>query len=363
MNKVILLGDLHYGARKASKIISNHQRQFFEWFWKDIERHNTKDLIQLGDVTDNHGLVHSDSVVLMKETFLDKSQELGYDVKMLVGNHDISNKHSLDVNALTTIVKEFKYKNIEVIDKPIATTIGAAEAVVCLFPWICRDNEEDTKRLLEVPTKTKRKTYAFGHFEFKNFTFSEGITNETGIDPAEYKQFTHVLSGHYHCRSQLGNVTYIGTPYQLSWTDCGDVKGYHVLDLDTNELEFCPSPFSLYKKVYLDLVDGVAVLSGDSNIKDTYVKLYISDSKITNEDRDKATKAILEEGIHDLEIVECFVHTYEGDIELDLDTVEFEDSRQILDRYVTSFESDEVNKEDLKNMLYRLYNKALNEEL
>ena len=36
----------------------------------------------------------------------------------------------------------------------------------------------------------------------------------------------------------MGNVTYLGNPYQLYWNDEGDTRGFHIFDTETLETEF-----------------------------------------------------------------------------------------------------------------------------
>jgi DNA repair exonuclease SbcCD nuclease subunit len=52
-----------------------------------------------------------------------------------------------------------------------------------------------------------------------------------------FLKFELVMSGHFHTKSQKGNITYLGNTYQMYWNDYADQRGFHIFDTDTLKLE------------------------------------------------------------------------------------------------------------------------------
>jgi DNA repair exonuclease SbcCD nuclease subunit len=58
------------------------------------------------------------------------------------------------------------------------------------------------------------------------------IQDKTSIDPELVKDFT-VISGHYHRHQTIGTVTYIGSPFTMSFGEANDgLKGFLILNSD-----------------------------------------------------------------------------------------------------------------------------------
>jgi hypothetical protein len=61
-----------------------------------------------------------------------------------------------------------------------------------------------------------------------------------------------VCSGHFHHRASNRNIHYLGCPYEMSWADYNDLKGFHIFDTETFELEFIENPFRMHVKIFYD---------------------------------------------------------------------------------------------------------------
>ena len=79
-----------------------------------------------------------------------------------------------------------------------------------------------------------------GHLEVKRFTMYKGFTNfDHGLDRKVFGKFDRAFSGHFHHKSTQDNITYLGSPhYQMTWSDYGDKRGFHIFDTETREIEF-----------------------------------------------------------------------------------------------------------------------------
>jgi len=266
MNKVILLGDTHWGNNNDSPIFHSHFKKFYEMMFTYMSENGIKTIIQLGDLFDKRKNINFLTLHRANQIFFDRLKEFGIHLYVLAGNHDCTYKNTNDVNS----VRLLSTSNMTVIDK-FTATVNVNGVDVDFFPWLNENNIQQSKDFV----KSSKSKIAVGHFEFAAFPMHPGQLAESGMDHRLLSNYTAVYSGHYHTISSRDNVLYTGTPYELSWSDCDDAKGFWVLDLEkSNEQpEFIRNPFKLYKSMVYDDVSGE--IETDVNIKDMFVKLFV----------------------------------------------------------------------------------------
>ena len=175
-----------------------------------------------------------------------------------------------------------------------------------------------------------------------------------------FNKFDTVFSGHYHHKSSKGNITYLGNPYELTWQDFDDVRGFHLFDLKTHELEFIKNPNIMFNKIYYDdKKDDIRTISNMdvSHLKSTYVKV-VAVNKTNPYLFDTLINKIYQIGPIDLTIAEDFTEIEDTE-EYDVDQAE--DTTTILDKYVDNLTTD-LEKNKVKTILKELYVEALNGE-
>jgi len=79
-----------------------------------------------------------------------------------------------------------------------------------------------------------------------------GVQSHEGMSPDVFSRFEAVYSGHYHCKHSKGNIHYLGTPYQITFGDLYEPKGFHILDTETREIEYIQNPHSMFNSVEYD---------------------------------------------------------------------------------------------------------------
>jgi DNA repair exonuclease SbcCD nuclease subunit len=89
-----------------------------------------------------------------------------------------------------------------------------------------------------------------GHLPIMGFKLNNKRVNEHGLDTEIlFNNYNLVFSGHFHTRSNMQRaerkIEYIGNPYQLTFSDEGDERGFCILDLDTLDYEFINNNTSL----------------------------------------------------------------------------------------------------------------------
>jgi DNA repair exonuclease SbcCD nuclease subunit len=64
------------------------------------------------------------------------------------------------------------------------------------------------------------------HHGVKGAEMAPGVLGEIGLEPRQFQPWKLVLCGHFHKRQQLGNIIYVGSPYQVDASEAGQAKGY-----------------------------------------------------------------------------------------------------------------------------------------
>lgn len=347
--KICILGDTHFGVRGDSKVFSEFFRKFYtEEFFPYLEEHGITEVFQLGDLFDRRKYINFLTLAESRDYFFDELQKRKIYLHVLIGNHDIFWKENLSVNSPSLLLGN--YKNIALYTKP--TTIDRDGELIDIIPWICKDNEEEIYRFIE---KTKTNI-CFGHFEIAGFQMYKGIDNHEGISPATFKKYDLVLSGHFHHRSRGGNIVYVGTPTEHTWSDCEDPRGFHIFDTSTRELEFIENPLTIFKKIYYD--DTKKIKAAPESVTDKYVKIIVT-KKTDPYKFEKFVEEMLQHNPHDLKIVED-MSEFEA-TEVELEDIDVEDTLTLLHRYVDGVET-AVDKSKLQSVMQSLYLQAQTRE-
>lgn len=351
--KVAILGDTHFGARNDSP----HFARFFERFYRDIffpylEKENIIHVVQLGDVFDRRKYINFQTLETAKKVFFEQLNR-DYTSWLLVGNHDVYYKNTNDVNSLKLLLGE--YHNINVVNEPCE--VEFEDTSFMMIPWICDENRQQ----IMTAVSQSRSQVLCGHLELQGFEMYKGQIIDHGMDPSVFKRFELVVSGHYHHKSQGRNVVYTGTPYEMTWSDYSDIKGFHVFDTDTRELTFISNPFILFHKIHYDDLDKGTMYIDGFDIQDLegcFVKLIVR-NKTNPFMFDTFVDRLEKVGVVDLQVVEDHFHM---DLEADDDIVnEAEDTMTIFKKYIDTTEMS-VDKTKLNTLLRDLYEEALNLE-
>jgi DNA repair exonuclease SbcCD nuclease subunit len=240
--EIAVLGDLHFGCRGDSQIHLDYQEKFFsEVFFPEIDRRGIKIIWQLGDFMDRRKFVNYNTLARTKAMFLDECEKRGLTVYCLVGNHDIFYRESIRINSLDQLFQS--YMCVRTVEKP--TTFEFDGVLVDMLPWICEENETEVAEFMGKSTSD----VLLGHLELVGFDMLKGIPSEHGMQPSSFDKYSLVLSGHYHTRSTKGNIEYLGTPYEITWADCEDQKGFGIFDTKTMTSEFVENPFHIFSRI------------------------------------------------------------------------------------------------------------------
>ena len=194
------------------------------------------------------------------------------------------------------------------------------------------------------------------------FEMSKGARNEQGIESSIFNRFDMVMSGHYHHKSDNGTVYYLGNPYEITWIDYQDPRGFHIFDTDTRELTHIRNPFRMFHKIYYDDNDKTyeEVIGHDFSVyKDTCVKVVVQ-NKTNPYWFDIVLDKLYKEDPASVAIVEDF-----SDMQIDTDSSlvdQAEDTMTILNKYIDTIELS-GDKQRLQELLQDLYKEAITMDL
>lgn len=227
LNKMALFTDYHVG-KSQSLYYTSVVREYMDWFCNMVASDPTIDCVGfLGDWHETRSSIPTDTMNLTHE-MLSRLDALNLPVYLVVGNHDLFNREN---RAIHGCIFFDKFKNIRVIDEPMHCPEFDGSAL--FSPYLFHGEYQHY-------LKAARDKHLLGHFEFKGFVITGySVTLESGPDSSEYGNFSSILSGHFHKRQQMRNVTYIGNTFCTSFGDANDTdRGAAVYEFDTQKLTF-----------------------------------------------------------------------------------------------------------------------------
>lgn len=255
---IAFLGDMHIGARSGNKLYHEYFALFYKDFFDWIDSNGVKEIVQVGDMFDVRKHVDTWCLKFFEDTFVQEIVKRNLKVYVIVGNHDIHFRESLEVNTPALVLSKWK-DNFVVIDKPKDITIDNKKFL--LVPWITKNNRDEIEDAIALSSSD----YLVGHFEFNGFPMHKGSSAKSKHLHTSYGKFKKIISGHYHTRSEKDNVIYTGTPYELTWVDCGDQKGFYSLD---DDFSFVPNIHTFHEYV---------VYPNQKDIKNKFVRGVAND--------------------------------------------------------------------------------------
>lgn len=347
---------LTFGSRNDHQAFHDYFEKFYrDVFFPELEARGIKTVIQLGDLFDRRKYVNFYTLKRSKEYFFDELRARGIYMHVFVGNHDTYFKNTNEVNSPELLLQDYR-AFVSVYSEPV--DLKFEHTKVTLLPWVCSGNYEQCMHHID----QTNAQILFGHLELSGFEMHRGAVNDHGMDVKPFDKFDTVISGHYHHKSSRGNIHYTGTPYEMTWSDYNDPKGFHIFDTETRELEFIQNPYKMFQKWWYDdtkwkdqsELDGFAF----EEAKDAFVKVVI---KNRNNPYwfDMYISRLEKAGALDIQVVDDNLNLQLEDDESIID--EAEDTLTILKNYAGQVSS-AVDTGELNKFLTELYTEALTVE-
>lgn len=356
MALVAMVTDTHAGVRSDNPAFHQYQKKCWEWFFEHIDQKQIKHVIHLGDIYDRRKYINFMSAKRLREDFFEPLRQRNIETHIVCGNHDQFFKNTHEVNALDEIIGD-RYTNIKTYLTPEIVNVDGLD--IQLMPWITDSNREQALDAIINP----RAEILMGHLELSGFQMHKGMISEHGMDGGTFEKFDRVYSGHYHHRSTVGNISYIGALAQYTWSDHNDPRGFSIFDTETRFLEFIENPNVIFRMAKYDDVKNPDIVDKIQNTdftkyRDTYVKLVVV-NKQNPSAFDLLFDSIYKAGPLDIDIVEDASYLLSEEEEVDVDQVE--DTSTILRKYIDKM-SLPVDNDRMKKFMFDVYQEALQAE-
>jgi len=350
--KIALLNDTHFGARNDSPAFEKYFFKFYEeQFFPYLEENNIKIFVHLGDVVDRRKFINFKTAHAFRQRFMKRLWEMKIDTHIIIGNHDTYFKNTNKVNSITELCTTYDGINEPwIYTGPKEVELGGCK--ILFVPWICDENYEESIKAI----KNSTAEVCMGHLEIKGFEMQKGMINEQGLDKSIFKRFEKVISGHFHKKSDDGQIYYCGAQYEMTWSDYKDPKGFHVFDTETRELTRIPNPRRIHKKLIYNDKDNDYTNLDLTEFDETFIKVFVTNK--TNESMfnsliDKLHNTI---NAHEIMIIEDLNTDLTASVKEDI-LDQGEDTLTFLGNYVEQADTD-LDKQKLKEHLKELYVEA-----
>lgn len=352
--KILMISDIHFGVKNNSeKYLTIIKNFFLETLKNAIDTRNIKDVRILGDLFDCRNNINVRTMNTVLEIFR-WYEENRKDVhfKILLGNHDIYYRNRIDVNSVEILRG---LSNITIVDKIVRETINDKKIIT--FPWLVEESAI-LHEFNSVCAGKEKFDLCLGHFEIKGFEISKGQYDDFGMDKGKFKNFKRVFTGHYHLRNTMNQISYLGCPYPITWSDYGDIKGIHIYDIEESKTEFIENTDSptFIKLTINDLLTDSSLVD---KIKGNSVKIVI-DKKYEELDILKSITRV--EGLQPikLDIEHEYIEEIADDDDLDIET---SDILSFITEYVKNIELDEnIKEKTLISNLTELYQQSITDD-
>ena len=352
--QIAILNDTHCGIRNSSDIFMDYQERFYrDVFFPYLKDNGIKKILHLGDYYENRTSINFRALNHNRRIFLDVLRDNDIHMDIIPGNHDVYYKNTNDLNSLKELLGHYM-SEVRIIEKPEVVDYDGCK--IALIPWINPENEDKTRYFIN----TCKADICGAHLELQGFEMQRGIECTEGQDPAWFRKFDMVFSGHFHTKSQRDNIHYLGSQMEFFWSDCQDRKYFHVFDTDTRELTAVENPIKIFEKIYYDDTQKNSYAVQNLQYLDNkFVKLIVV-NKSKPIEFEKFIDRINQRPVYGLQIAETF-QDFAG-AQVDDENLSLDSTDDLLYTYIDAVDTD-LNKERIKSKVRELMVEAQNLEI
>lgn len=338
--KLALITDTHFGCRNDHKGFLDYFEDYYKnQFFAELKNRNIKKILHLGDFFDKRTYIDFYTLSRTREIFLDRLVENNITMDILVGNHDSYYKNTTDINSLKELFRGYE-SHINVVNDFIVRNFDGLN--IALMSWIVDDTKEKAIEFI----KSKPAPYIAGHFEILGQEMQTNLKSDFGLTTDLFNGYEKVMSGHFHKKSEF----YLGTPYQLSWDDYGDKRGFHILDTQTKQLEFIENEKVLFHKIYYSTNSDIKI----EDYKGCYVKLIVTDK----DDPKKLVATVAELGKVAFNVAVIEKETNAIDVSSNSDILLTKTTIEIINDYLNKLYTNPTDNKIMRSLFKVLYTEA-----
>ena len=351
--KIAILNDTHCGIRNSSEVMMDYQERFYrDVFFPYLQEHGITKILHLGDYYDNRKFINFKALEHNRKIFLEKLREYKMHMDIIPGNHDVYYKNTNTLNSLKELLGHYM-EEVRIIEKPMVVNYDGLD--VALIPWINQDNETESMKFL----KGCKAPVVGAHLELEGFEMQAGIPCTHGMSASVFNRFETVLSGHFHTKSNVGNIHYLGSQMEFFWSDAHDPKFFHIFDTDTRELTPVQNTETLFERIYYDDESSNPMTKDIRHLDNKFVKVIVT-NKSNPKMFDSFIDRINSRKIHELKIAENFEEFIGNSVQDE--KISVDSTEDLLYTYIDAVDTP-LNKDTIKGMVRELMVEAQTLEL
>ena len=275
--KIGLTGDMHIHPHGSNSFRLDDCLFTTGKIAKECLSRNVGKLIFLGDIYHLRDNIPSISLFKSFELF-EKIWKCGVEMYAIAGNHDAPFK--VYVQGLNNIRHLSQF--MEVFSQ---SDYGRKDFDDCTFWFVhCIEDGEKLQSVIQRISEemdSSRYNVLCSHLDVSGFSMDNGEASRSAITSSMLSKFDQVFLGHLHSYQTKGNITYVGSPLQLTFGDRGKDHGFVLFDTATKTFEFIPiegRKFIVYK---IDSLQGgftkEQIAELDGMMRDNMVKVELGE--------------------------------------------------------------------------------------
>lgn len=341
--KIAFINDSHFGARNDSPEFLESFISFYEdVFFPYLLANDIDTVVHLGDFFDRRKYVNFHTLYEVRNRVIVPLEKMGIKLHVVLGNHDTYFRNTNEVNSLVELFS--KNENFNIIDRP--TTINFGDMCIGFVPWITNENNEESMAFIE----DANCPIICGHFEINGFEIMRGVRFEGGPTSDKFKKYEMVLSGHFHHKSTKDNIYYLGTQYQITFSDMNEKKGFHIFDTTTRELEFIENPREMFHSIIFNDKNSKLISELDTDLyKKSFIKVMVVRKK-SQMFFDSFIEKLNKAGVYGITIIDDIFTDDKEDEIIDIS----KDTMALINEEIDAMEIT-VDKNEIKKLLHEIY--------
>lgn len=347
LKRALVISDTHFGIRNSSYEWLDISKNYFYDFLIPIIKKNYKDgdfLIHCGDMFDSRSALNLFTMNSALEIF-EKLAEI-LPIIIILGNHDIANHKSNEINS----VKVLKWvPNIKVIEEPEVLEI--ANHKLLFMSWRS-SKQEEIKCINDNPAD-----FLFCHTDFKGIKFNRSTEVEEGLDLKKLRNFKKIYSGHIHYSQNKGNFRMLGCPYSLTRSDIGNEKAVWLYDFENDiETKFVNDYSPKFLRLQFEAILEMSMEELTNLVKNNFVDIIVDSKWYLNFPFSTFSEEL--KGFRKLEFVNKFAEDSIDGENYDEKETEVLDILQLANSVVSQTKHSDNVKEKMLLTIKKLYEEA-----
>ena len=175
-------------------------------------RRGERDLVHLGDLFQHRNRYSVPVLNALLDALRRHRDESGVSWTLLPGNHDQCDASGRNV--------------LEVLDELDGVRVKTEPGWDELGLWVpYRKDLTKVEEALSLTRPNRVPKVAYLHVGVVGALMNTDYRNEDGLGPLALSGFDLAFSGHYHRHQKVGNLVYVGSPYQTRADEAGQQKG------------------------------------------------------------------------------------------------------------------------------------------